>query len=88
MIPEDILDKQQEELTFTTLDQEIMNCFTDFVKYNPYLVHLDLTSTGLTRKQLMFFGKLLTRAQSLKSIHLSANPCLYDPEEEAGSSKL
>lgn len=57
-----------------------MDCFTEFVKYNPYLLHIDLTSTGLTRKQLMFFGKLLTRSQSLRSIHLSANPCLYDKE--------
>lgn len=61
-------------------DQEIMDCFTEFVKYNPNLLHVDLTSTGLTRKQLMFFGKLLTRSQSLRSIHLSANPCLYDKE--------
>ena len=51
-----------------------MGCFLEFIKYNPYLVHLDLQSCGLAEPALRFIGKMLTRSQSLRAIHLCNNP--------------
>ena len=55
---------------------ETMNCFMDFIKYNPYLIHLDLTNTGLYEPALRYIAKMLTRSGSLQSIHLCNNPGL------------
>ena len=56
-----------------------MQCFLEFIKYNPYLIHLDLQSCGLEEPALRFIGKMLTRSQSLRSIHLCNNPGISRP---------
>ena len=48
----------------------------EFIKYNPYLIHLDLQSTGLFEPAIRYIGKMLTRSQSLRSVHLCNNPGL------------
>ena len=53
---------------------ETMECFLQFIKYNPYLIHLDLQSCGFQEPAIRFIGKMLTRSQSLRSIHLCNNP--------------
>ena len=53
-----------------------MNCFMDFIKYNPYLIYLDLQSTGLHEPAIRYIAKMLTRSQSLRSVHLCNNPGL------------
>ena len=53
-----------------------MECFMHFIKYNPYLIHLDLQSTGLFEPAIRYIGKMLTRSQSLRSVHLCNNPGL------------
>ena len=53
---------------------ETMNCFMEFIKYNPHLIHLDLQSTHLYEPALRFIGRMLTRAQSLTTLHLCNNP--------------
>ena len=48
----------------------------EFIKYNPYLIHLDLQSTGLHEPAIRYIGKMLTRSQSLRAVHLCNNPGL------------
>ena len=55
---------------------ETMDCFMDFIKYNPNLIHLDLQSTNLHEPALRFIGRMLKRAQSLRTLHLCNNPGL------------
>ena len=50
-----------------------MDCFKDFIKYNPNLIHLDLRCCGLTKPAIEIFGYYLTRAQSLRVLHLCGN---------------
>ena len=38
------------------------------------MMHLDLSSTGLSSEMLREFGTALRRAKSLISLHLSGNP--------------
>jgi hypothetical protein len=44
------------------------------MKYNKNLLHLDISSTGLSEAMLWFIGAALRRAKSLISLHLSGNP--------------
>ena len=39
-----------------------MDYFKDFIKYNPNLIHLDLTQTGMTKPAIEILGYYLTRA--------------------------
>ena len=55
-----------------------MNDFKDFIKYNPHLIHLDLKQTGLTVEAIKQFGTILTRAQSLRCLHLCGNDGVND----------
>ena len=55
-----------------------MNSFKDFIKYNPHLIHLDLKQTGLTAEAIRQFGTILTRAQSLRCLHLCGNEGVTD----------
>ena len=45
----------------------------EFIKYNPYLIHLDLQSCGLHEPAIRYIAKMLTRSQSLRSVHLCNN---------------
>lgn len=50
-----------------------MNCFKDFVKYNPNLVELDLSNTKLSNAAIYYLCYCLRRASSLKTLHLCGN---------------
>lgn len=50
-----------------------MDSFKDFIKYNAFLIHLDLRQTGLMQPAIKLFGYQLTRASSLRCIHLCGN---------------
>jgi len=52
----------------------IVQQLSKFIKYNKNLLHLDLSSTGLTENMLWQLGTALRRAKSLLAIHLSDNP--------------
>jgi len=52
----------------------IMAKFTKFIKYNKNLLHLDLSSTGLTEQMLRTIGASLKRSKSAIGLHLSGNP--------------
>lgn len=52
----------------------VVSHLSKFVKYNRNLLHLDLSSTRLTDKEIKELGSSLRRAKSLVSIHFSGNP--------------
>ena len=43
-------------------NQELLTCLTQFIKYNTYLVHLDLRSIGLIVPAIKFIATFLTKA--------------------------
>ena len=65
--------ESNENNTLSQRNMETILNFKDFVKYNCYLVCLNLENTGLTSPAITFLSSLLTRAQSLRCIHLCAN---------------
>ena len=65
-----------------------MECLKDFIKYNIRLIHLDLTNTGLTYAAIVYIGMILTRAQSLRCLHLCGNPGLTSYGEEGLNVEL
>lgn len=53
-----------------------MMCFKDFIKYNVYLVHLNLENTGLCEPAILLIVPFLRKSQALRCLHLSANECI------------
>ena len=45
-----------------------------FIKMNTKLVHLNLSSCGMTDEMLREFGTAMRRSKSMTSLHLSGNP--------------
>lgn len=63
--------EQSNEMTAANL--AIMDCFKQFIKYNPKLVELDLSNTKLTNTAIIYLCYCLRRASSLKTLHLCGN---------------
>lgn len=61
----------QEELTDSA--QHAIDQLCKFIKRNKSLLHLDLSHTGLSEKQLWHFGAALRRSKSLRALHLTGN---------------
>mmetsp|Transcript_33923 Transcript_33923/g.52238 ORF Transcript_33923/g.52238 Transcript_33923/m.52238 type:complete len:176 (+) Transcript_33923:195-722(+) len=78
----DMDDFFDEEKDRTDLFDEKLNehakfaieCICSFLRRNINLIHLDLSNTGLSEKQLWYFGRALRRTKSLRAIHLNGNP--------------
>lgn len=66
------------EAPLNNFNFEVMSCFKDFIKYNTYLVHLDLTMTGLIVPAIKYVSALLRRSQALSCLHLCGNKGLTD----------
>jgi hypothetical protein len=70
----------------------MLECLQEFIKYNAKLIHLDLTSCALIEPAIKYICKILTRAQSLRAIHLCANSGLglstFDPDTEKASDMV
>ena len=62
----------------TSNAQFVVDCICTIIKYNPNLIHLDLSNTGLTEPMMWHFGQALRRAKSLRSIHLCGNVGITD----------
>ena len=45
-----------------------------FIKRSTNLIHADFSHTGLSEKQLWYFGRTMRRSKSLRALHLSGNP--------------
>ena len=52
---------------------DLLNCFTRFIKYNTYLVHLDLRNIGLIEPAIKNITSFLNKAQALQCLHLGGN---------------
>ena len=50
-----------------------MECFKQFIKYNPQLIELDLSNCKLNNAAILYLAYCLTRAQSLRVLHLCGN---------------
>jgi hypothetical protein len=46
----------------------------NLIKSSQNIIHLDLSSSGLTESLMLNFGKALRRSKSLRALHLSGNP--------------
>lgn len=53
---------------------ELVENLSVFLKHNPVLIHVDVSNTGLSEKQLWYFGKVMRRSRSLRALHLCGNP--------------
>lgn len=51
-----------------------MENLTNFIKRNNYLIHADLSNTGLNERALWYFGRAMRRSKSIRGLHLSGNP--------------
>ena len=50
-----------------------MDCFKQFIKYNPKLIELDLSNCKLNNTAILYLAYCLRRAQSLRVLHLCGN---------------
>jgi len=66
--------KANDSMTPEEIQYFIMAKFTKLIKYNKNLLHLDLSSTGLTEQMLRTIGASLNRSKSVLALHLSGNP--------------
>ena len=44
---------------------------------HPNLMHIDITSTGLKREEVLFIGLALSMSKTMLSLHLSGNTLPY-----------
>ena len=66
------------EVPQTPKNIEILEGLKNFFKYNAYLVHFDLQSTGMSAQIIRVIGQCLTRATGLQAIHLCGNEGITD----------
>jgi hypothetical protein len=52
----------------------VINLLGEIIKKNKSLLHLNLDAVGLTEVMVCMIGKIMRRAKSLLSIHMSYNP--------------
>ena len=51
----------------------MLSCLSTFIKYNTYLVHLDLRNIGLNESGIKYIASFLTKSQALQCLHLGGN---------------
>ena len=54
-------------------NHELLSCLSTFIKYNTFLVHLDLRNVGLTEAGIKYISSFLNKAQALQCLHLGGN---------------
>lgn len=67
------------ELLLSDKNASLLDCLAQFIKYNTYLVHMDLSNCGLSEAAVKFTASLLTKSQALQCLHLSNNSGLASP---------
>ena len=73
MIVTNTLHKENLDVDLSPANKVIMECFKEFVKYNPNLIELDLSNTKLNNSAILYLCYCLRRATSLKTLHLCGN---------------
>ena len=71
--PENMIDVPQSEGELSEKNYDILFCLAQFIKYNKYLIHLDLSTCGLTETAVKYLCSFLTKAQALQCLHLDSN---------------
>jgi len=66
------------EVGLSQFNQQVVECFKDHIKYNTYLVHLDLKACGLIAPALKYLAALLRKSQALRVFHLNGNKGIDD----------
>lgn len=65
---------QNKKLKLTEKNKVVVKNLCSFIKYNPKLIHLNLSNCGLGEASLIKLSKAIRDSLGLKSIHLSGNP--------------
>ena len=73
VLTDDQIESGQTEVELSEFNMEVISCFKNFIKYNTYLIHIDLTMTGLIEPALKFLTALLRKSQALRCLHLCGN---------------
>ena len=55
-LTEEEIEEGIEEVSLSERNQKVMDSFKDFIKYNPFLIHLDLRQTGLMQPAIKLLG--------------------------------
>lgn len=66
------------EVGLSHFNQKVVDCFKNHIKYNTYLVHLDLKACGLIAPALKYLAALLRKSQALRVFHLDGNKGIDD----------
>jgi hypothetical protein len=79
----DKLDREKEKLdvftdVLTPNAAAAIENLCKFIKSDPVLIHVDFSNTGLSEKQLWYFGRAMRRSKSLRALHLCGNPGITD----------
>ena len=61
-LTEDQLEEGLEEAPLSPRNRELLMCLAHFIKYNTFLVHLDLRNIGLIVPAIKFITTFLTKA--------------------------
>lgn len=67
------MNEANTDVELNPTNKAIMECFKEFVKYNPNLIELDLSNTKLNNPAILYLCYCLRRASSLKTLHLCGN---------------
>ena len=69
---------EKTEVELTSFNLEVITCFKDFIKYNIFLVHLNLEHCGLIGPAIKYIAALLRKSQALRCLHLCGNTGVND----------
>ena len=72
-LTEEQIEEGYEQVPLSERNREILSCFSTFIKYNTYLVHLDLRNVGLSVAGIKYVTSFLNKAQALQVMHLGGN---------------
>ena len=70
------IEEGYEEVPLSERNTELLDCLAHFIKYNTFLVHLDLRSIGLIEPAMKYLVSFLNKAQALQSLHLGGNEAI------------
>ena len=62
-----------KEVPLSAHNKKVLDCLSLFIKYNTYLVHLDLSNCSLIEPAVKYIASFLTKSQALQCLHLDGN---------------
>lgn len=61
------------DVPLSPYNEELLDCLAQFIKYNTYLVHMDVSNCGLIEPAIKYLAAFLTKSQALQCLHLDQN---------------